>query len=93
MSDYCGTCAFDPRTTCPVTPLYWAFLDRHRNALGENPRMRLPLRSLDKRPADRRAADAALFDAVTAALADGRRLDPSQADLGGHGTNAEVRST
>ncbi|MGY2251305.1 cryptochrome/photolyase family protein, partial [Pseudomonas gingeri] len=26
MSDYCRGCRFDPKSTCPLTPLYWAFL-------------------------------------------------------------------
>lgn len=25
MSDICQGCQFDPKTTCPLTPLYWAF--------------------------------------------------------------------
>jgi deoxyribodipyrimidine photolyase-like uncharacterized protein len=30
MSDYCDGCAFDPKTTCPITRLYWAFLGRNQ---------------------------------------------------------------
>ena len=29
MSDYCAACAFEPGSSCPITPLYWAFLTRH----------------------------------------------------------------
>lgn len=28
MSDYCEDCAFDPKDTCPLRVLYWAFLVR-----------------------------------------------------------------
>jgi deoxyribodipyrimidine photolyase-like uncharacterized protein len=42
MSDYCGLCAFDPRSNCPITPLYWAFLQRHQKVLQANPRLRMP---------------------------------------------------
>jgi deoxyribodipyrimidine photolyase-related protein len=29
MSDYCSLCSFNPKTDCPFTSLYWAFLARH----------------------------------------------------------------
>ena len=34
MSDYCDGCAFDPKSSCPITPLYWDFLARHRDRLA-----------------------------------------------------------
>lgn len=88
MSDYCAGCAFDPRATCPITPLYWAFLTRHADALGNLPRMKLPLASARKRLPGRRQHDAAVFEGVQRALAGGRRLDPADlraavGDLGG----------
>ena len=46
MSDFCGACAFDPKRSCPITSLYWAFLDRHRERLEGNMRVAMPLRSL-----------------------------------------------
>lgn len=27
MSDYCRGCRFDPKSDCPLTPIYWAFLE------------------------------------------------------------------
>jgi deoxyribodipyrimidine photolyase-related protein len=53
MSDYCRGCRFDPRTrlgpdACPFTAGYWAFLDRNREQLAANPRMRNALRGLDR---------------------------------------------
>ncbi len=74
MSDYCGDCAFDPKTTCPLRRLYWAYLARHEGRLGELQRMRLPLRSLAKRSDENRAADAEVFAAVNGVLARGERL-------------------
>ena len=76
MSDYCKGCAFDPRATCPIASLYWAFLTRHADTLGGLPRMRLPLASARKRPPVRRRRDAAVFEGVQRGLAEGRRLDP-----------------
>ena len=37
MSDYCDRCAFDPKTTCPITRLYWAFFARHEGRLQGQP--------------------------------------------------------
>ena len=75
MSDYCDSCRFDPKRSCPITSLYWAFLDRHRARLGDNPRMRLPLASLRRRSDENRARDARVYERVSASLAGGRPLD------------------
>ena len=53
MSDYCGGCRYDPRKrlgddACPYTAGYWAFLDRTRDRLTGNSRMRRPLQGLDR---------------------------------------------
>lgn len=77
MSDYCKGCAFDPKTTCPLTPLYWAFLERHRDQLAPNPRLLPIYRALEKRPSARREGDARCFQEVGARLAKGLRLTPA----------------
>jgi deoxyribodipyrimidine photolyase-related protein len=76
MSDYCASCAFDPKKNCPITHLYWAFLDRHAESLADNPRMRLPLASLRKRDDERRSHDLRIFEWVRDTLADGEALRP-----------------
>lgn len=53
MSDYCGGCRYDPRKrlgedACPFTAGYWAFLDRTRDRLAGNQRMRRPLQGLGR---------------------------------------------
>jgi deoxyribodipyrimidine photolyase-related protein len=53
MSDYCGSCRYDPRKrlgedACPYTAGYWAFLDRNRERLAGNRRMRRPLAGLGR---------------------------------------------
>ncbi len=53
MSDYCGGCAYDPKVrvgerACPFTAGYWAFLERNRERLSGNHRMRQPLMGLDR---------------------------------------------
>ncbi len=76
MSDYCGSCAFQPKKNCPVTPLYWAFLERHRAELESNPRLRMPYASLGKRGPEKRRRDRAMFEHVQRLLASGERLTP-----------------
>lgn len=53
MSDFCSGCAYDSRQTtgsraCPFNSLYWDFLIRHERELSGNPRMALPLKSLQR---------------------------------------------
>ncbi|MFJ3766090.1 cryptochrome/photolyase family protein [Streptomyces sp. NPDC090082] len=53
MSDLCGGCPHRPdrrvgEDACPFTAGYWAFLDRHRDTLGHNPRMARAVRGLDR---------------------------------------------
>ncbi len=53
MSDYCGSCRFNPKKrtgegACPFTLLYWNFLLQHRKRLSSNPRMALALKNLDR---------------------------------------------
>ncbi|WP_079478472.1 cryptochrome/photolyase family protein [Halobacillus salinus] len=54
MSDYCEECPFNPKhkteeDACPFNALYWAFLDRHEDKLGDNPRMKLIYSQWNKR--------------------------------------------
>jgi len=61
MSNYCGNCRYQPservgEEACPFTTLYWDFLMRHEERLGENPRMGLQLYNLRRiDQAERRA--------------------------------------
>lgn len=76
MSDYCGGCAFDPKVNCPITPLYWAFLARHADELGSNPRLFMPYNALRKRTIKQKREDQRVFATVSAALARGDVITP-----------------
>lgn len=76
MSDYCGSCAFHPKKTCPITRLYWDFLARNAERLDGNMRIAMPLRSLKKRSEEQRATDAEVGAWVRGELAAGRKLTP-----------------
>jgi deoxyribodipyrimidine photolyase-related protein len=74
MSDYCGKCEFDPKKTCPLTRLYWAFLDRHQDALKGNHRLSVPLGASRKRAEAEKQKDRDTFQYVQTTLAKGKRL-------------------
>ena len=81
MSDFCKVCAFDPKGTCPVSPLYWAFLERHGEVLAANPRLRMPLASLKKRSASLKRRDHSINHCVKKRLLRGETLMPG---IGNH---------
>jgi deoxyribodipyrimidine photolyase-related protein len=76
MSDYCERCRFDPGRNCPITPLYWAFLERHRNALRGNPRIGTQLAAAAKR-GDRIKRDRRVYETVLNAPLRGDTLTPA----------------
>lgn len=53
MSDYCGHCHYDVKqrtgkNACPFNALYWDFLDRNEDKLGQNNRLSMPYRTWHK---------------------------------------------
>lgn len=57
MSNYCGSCTYDvaQRTgaqSCPFNSLYWSFIARNRDRIGNNPRMAQMVRTYDRFSAD-----------------------------------------
>jgi deoxyribodipyrimidine photolyase-related protein len=53
MSNHCKGCRFNPAlatgaSACPFTTLYWDYLNRHRETLAKNPRMRMQLNNLHR---------------------------------------------
>ncbi len=76
MSDYCDACAFSPKRDCPITSLYWSFLDRNEPALRANPRLAMPLRSLARRSELRREHDGRVYEWVRRCLDTGEALQP-----------------
>ena len=54
MSDYCQGCDYDVKTkhgedACPFNPLFWHFMDRHRERLSQNPRLGVLYSGWDKK--------------------------------------------
>jgi len=57
MSNYCRDCSYSPGEkigpkACPMTTLYWSFLDQHRDRFASNTRMKMMLRNLDRLDTD-----------------------------------------
>jgi deoxyribodipyrimidine photolyase-related protein len=53
MSNYCGDCSYKPEIrsgpqACPMTVLYWNFLDRHEASFSGNPRTALMVKNLQR---------------------------------------------
>ncbi|TWT48783.1 cryptochrome/photolyase family protein [Botrimarina hoheduenensis] len=76
MSNYCGSCRYDPAqaigdTACPFTTLYWDFLARHRDRLAANPRMSLQVKNLERKAADEVAAIRRQAEKLRQQLAEG----------------------
>jgi deoxyribodipyrimidine photolyase-related protein len=74
MGDYCGACAFDPKKSCPLGPMYWAYLARHEAKLGANPRLAMPYASLRRRSPEQRAQDLTTAQQVQGAFRKGQPL-------------------
>ena len=61
MSNYCESCKYDVKDktgpdACPFNALYWDFLDRNREQLGQNQRLGLAYRNWDKMDGEQRDA-------------------------------------
>jgi deoxyribodipyrimidine photolyase-related protein len=61
MSNYCQGCAYNPETrsgkdACPVTTLYWNFLDAHEKEFAGNPRTALMVKNLQRMTDEERLA-------------------------------------
>lgn len=76
MSDYCDACAFHPKKTCPISSLYWDFLDRHGEHFEGNQRMAMPLRSSAKRSTTKKDEDRRVFEHVRQTLVRGDIVNP-----------------
>jgi len=77
MSDYCGSCRYNPKVksgegACPFNLLYWDFLARNRETLSANPRMGLAMKNLDRKDQNDldtiRSQAAAFLDSVGAKI-------------------------
>jgi deoxyribodipyrimidine photolyase-related protein len=79
MSDYCKHCRYEVGEksgdkACPFNYLYWAFLHRHRDRFGRNPRMAQMYRTWMTMSDDKRQATLDSAEAFFARLDRGVRV-------------------
>ena len=79
MSDHCRHCRYDVAVkagegACPFNYLYWAFLHRHRDRFGRNPRMAQMYRTWARTPEDKRQSPLASAEAFLERMSTGRRV-------------------
>ncbi len=79
MSDYCKGCAYDVKVkrgegACPFNYLYWAFLDRHKDRFGKNPRMAQMYRTWMRMSDENRAETLESAEGFLAKLGRGERV-------------------
>lgn len=61
MSNYCDGCSYKPEVktgagACPMTTLYWKFLDKHERTFSANPRTSLMIKNLQRLDPSERVA-------------------------------------
>lgn len=59
MSNYCASCKYKPEKkigddACPITTLYWRFLDKHEKEFANQPRTALMVRNVQRLSGDER---------------------------------------
>ncbi len=77
MSDYCGDCRFTPGEDCPMTSLYWSFLDRNADPLQSSHRMLMPLASARGRSVAQKERDQRTLNHVRERLRAGLPVTPT----------------
>ncbi len=82
MSDHCKSCQFHHKKTCPMTRLYWAYLNRHAPSFSGNHRMAIAMKNVERRADEEKELDRATFERVRATLlAEDEVRPPSEGDL------------
>lgn len=79
MSNYCKGCQYNYKEAtgedaCPVTTLYWDFLDRHHEAFKDNRRMTFQVKNLEKKSEETLAAIRTKAQKLKEAVRNGERI-------------------
>ena len=78
MSSYCDQCEFNPKRDCPMTNLYWRYLNKHGGHFARNQRMSLVMASLRRRGEEKHRHDELVFQTIRLALSHGEKLSPAR---------------
>ena len=75
MGDYCGDCSLHHKKSCPISDMYWDFLEVNKEHFNDNPRMFMPMRNLAKRDAAKTEKSRTIVAYVRSQLQQGLPLD------------------
>ena len=75
MGDYCGDCSLHFKKSCPLSDMYWNFLEENQELFSNNHRMSMPMRALAKRHQETKDKSKAVTAYVRKQLSQGQKLD------------------
>ena len=76
MGDYCGDCSLHFKKSCPISDMYWNFLEENQMHFAKNHRMAMPMRTLAKRTQQAKDTAREVTEYVRAQMSQGMELDP-----------------
>tara|TARA_B110001452_G_scaffold265395_1_gene269954 strand:- start:921 stop:2498 length:1578 start_codon:yes stop_codon:yes gene_type:complete len=77
MGDYCGECSLHFKKSCPISDMYWNFLDENQSHFSKNHRMAMPMRTLAKRTQEAKETAKEVTEYVRLQMSQGLKLDPA----------------
>ena len=75
MGDYCGDCSLHFKKSCPISDMYWNFLDENKHLFEGNIRLAMPLRTLSKKSKEAKQSSKEVTAYVRQQLSLGEKLD------------------
>jgi len=75
MGDYCGDCSLHFKKSCPISDMYWNFLDKNKDLFEGNIRLAMPLRTLGKKSEEAKQMSQNVTNYVIDTLAEGKKLE------------------
>jgi len=76
MGDYCGDCSLHFKKSCPISDMYWNFLEENQMHFAKNHRMAMPMRTLAKRTQQAKDTAREVTEYVRTQMSQGMELDP-----------------
>ncbi|NCF97496.1 MAG: deoxyribodipyrimidine photolyase [Euryarchaeota archaeon] len=77
MGDYCGDCSLHFKKSCPISDMYWNFLEENQDHFSNNHRMAMPMRTLAKRTHQAKDTAKEVTQYVRGQMSRGLELDPT----------------
>lgn len=76
MGDYCKDCSLHFKKSCPISDMYWNFLEENQVHFRGNHRMAMPMRTLAKRTQQAKDTAKEVTHYVRQMMTEGQTLDP-----------------